>query len=59
MWTIIPTIKGNYIDIKNNIQNGSIILIDNLSELNIIDTYLKNKGYLIVGLSKLLNENID
>ncbi len=59
MWTIIPSICGGYIDIKNNVENGSIILLNNLSELNNVSAYLVSKGYNIVGLSKLLSENID
>lgn len=59
VWTIVPSINGGYLDVKNNIENGSIILINNLSELNIITNYLTNKGFNIVGLSKLLSEDID
>lgn len=57
--TITPTINGGYLDVKANIQNGSIILINNLSELSNISNYIINKGYNIVGLSKLLSEDID
>lgn len=59
LWTIIPTISGGYLDVKNNIGNGSIILINNISELYNIYNYIISKGYNIVGLSKLLSENID
>lgn len=56
MLSIIPSINGNYNDIKNNLQNGSIILINNTKELpNIID-YIKNKGYTIDNLSNIIKE---
>ena len=56
MYTIIPTLIGNYNDIKNNIANGSIILLNNIDNLNIIIKYINSKGYNIVSLSKLLTE---
>ena len=56
MFSIIPSITGNYNNIKNNISNGSIIHITNTQELpNIID-YIKNKGYDIVTLSNIIKE---
>lgn len=56
MLSIIPSITNNYNDIKNNIQNGSIILINNTQELpNVID-YIKSKGYQILPLSKVVKE---
>ena len=56
MLSIVPSITNNYNDIKNNIQNGSIILINNTQELpNIID-YIKSKGYQILPLSKVVKE---
>ena len=56
MNSIIPTITGNYNDIKNNLQNGSIILIDNTKELPQIIDYIKSKGYTISPLSKTISE---
>lgn len=56
MLSIIPSIKGNYNTIKNNIENGSIILINNTQELNNIIKYITSKGYKIVPLSKLIIE---
>lgn len=55
MWTIIPTIKTNYLtEIKDHIKNGSIISInDNIS---VIIKYIKQKGYNIVTLDELLEE---
>ena len=56
MHSIIPSINGNYNNIKNNITNGSIILINNTKELpNIID-YINNKGYTITPLSNIIKE---
>ena len=56
MNTIIPNIIGNYLDIKNNLSSGSIILIDNIDNLDIIIKYIESKGYSIVPLSTLLKE---
>ena len=59
MWTIIPNIKGGFLDVKKNISNGSIILLNNISDIDNVYMYLSNKGYNIVGLSNLLSEDID
>jgi len=56
MHSIIPTITGNFNDIKSNIANGSIIHITNSKELSYIIDYIKNKGYNIVPLSNLIYE---
>ena len=56
MLSIIPSITGNYNDIKNNIQNGSIILINNTKELSNIIDYIKQKGYSILPLSNIVKE---
>ena len=58
MYTIIPNIIGDYTEIKNNISNGSIILINNTNNLNIIIKYINSKGYNIVPLSNLLKEQL-
>ena len=56
MLSIIPTIKGDYLTIKNNLENGSIIIINNTQELNNSIEYITNKGYKIVPLSNLIIE---
>ena len=56
MLSIIPSINGNYNNIKNELKNGSIILINNTQELNNIINYIKNKGYLIDNLSNIVKE---
>lgn len=56
MYTIIPNIIGNYNDIKDNLTNGSIILLDSINNLDNIIKYIENKGYKIVYLDKLLEE---
>lgn len=56
MLSIIPSIKGNYNDIKNNLQNGSIILINNTKELSNIIDYIKSKGYSILPISNTITE---
>ena len=45
-------------DIKSNIKNGSIIMINNIKELDVIVNYINSKGYNIVSLSELLSEEI-
>lgn len=56
MLSIIPSINGNYNDIKNKLNNGSIILINNTHELSNIIDYIKNKGYIITTLSNIIKE---
>lgn len=56
MYTIIPNIIGDYSEIKKEISNGSIILLNNLNNLKIIEKYITSKGYQIVSLSNLLSE---
>ena len=65
MYTIKPTISiSNYpfLTVKRNITNGAIISFnlnsEVLKELPSIITYIKQKGYNIVTLSNLINENI-
>ena len=47
---------GGINDIKNKIQNGSIILIKNTQELNIIVNYINSKGFNIVPLKDIIKE---
>lgn len=56
MLSIIPSITGNYTNIKNNLQNGSIILINNTKELSLIIDYIKQKGYAVSPLSITISE---
>lgn len=56
MYVVIPNIIGDYADVKNNISNGSIILLNNINNLDIIIKYIKSKGYDIVSLEELLTE---
>lgn len=56
MLSIIPSINGTYNDIKNNLQNGSIILINNTKELSSIIDYIQNKGYHLTSLSNVIIE---
>ena len=56
MFSIIPSITGNYTNIKNNLENGSIILINNTQELSTIIDYIKQKGYIISPLSTTISE---
>ena len=56
MYTVIPNIVGNYYDVRNNLSNGSIILLDSLNNIHNIVRYIKSKGYQVVGLKELLSE---
>ena len=63
MHTIIPTLKLDeniYASVKGNLRNGSIIKVNlsdsNLSELNILINYIKQRGFTLVTLDTLLNE---
>lgn len=56
MLSVMPTITGSYNNIKVNLQNGSIILINNTKELPISIDYIKNKGYNIVPLANTVKE---
>ena len=47
---------SNYYNIKNNLANGKIFLIDNTKELPSIIEYITSKGYNIVSLTKLIAE---
>ena len=62
MNTIIPNITGELNAIKTNLKNGSIILFDNtintVNELSYIIDFIIGKGYSIVDIEKLLDENI-
>lgn len=58
--TVIPSVKGNLTNIKNNLENGSIILLDTsqtiVKELSYIIDFIEKKGYKIVSLETLLKE---
>lgn len=56
MYVVIPSVVGGYYEVKNNLSNGSIILLDNLNDIDVIVKYIKSKGYDIVTLSTLLRE---
>ena len=62
MNTIIPSVNGNLNDIKSNLENGSIVLLDTsingVNELSYIIDFIVGKGYEIVGLDELLDESI-
>ena len=61
-YTIVPNIIGGYDSIKNHLTNGSIILLNNhqdtVYELSVIIDYIKSKGFNIVGLSKIITEDL-
>ena len=46
----------NFYNIKNNLENGSIFLVNNTQELNKIVEYIISKGFSIVPLEELITE---
>ena len=56
MLSLYPKLNINLSNIKNNLQNGNLILIENTMELKQIIEYIKSKGYNIVSLSDIINE---
>ena len=56
MLSIMPSITGSYKNIKNSLENGSIINITNTQELVYIIEHIKNKGYDIVPLQDIIKE---
>ena len=56
MYVVIPSVVGDYVNIKKDLTSGSIILISSLNNIEIITKYINSKGYEIVYLSKLLEE---
>ena len=53
---IVKNIIGGYFELKNALSNGSIVLLDNVNEIDNVIRYVNSKGYDIVTLSNLLNE---
>ena len=65
MHTIKPTVSVNnypFTTVKNELESGSIISFNlneqTLKELPSIISYIKQKGYDLVTLNELLNENL-
>ena len=56
MYVVLPNIIGGYYEVKSNLSNGSIILLDGIREIDNIIRYIKSKGYNIVTLNKLVSE---
>jgi hypothetical protein len=56
MYVVLPNIIGGYYEVKSNLSNGSVILLDSINDIDNIIRYIKSKGYNIVTLSKLINE---
>ena len=53
---LVITNYDNIDKIKNNLTNGSIILLNDMNNLDIIVKYINSKGYMIVPLEELLTE---
>ena len=57
--TVISNING-YSDIKDKLQNGGIYTLDinsyTIKNLNTIINYIKQKGYKIVNIENIINE---
>lgn len=62
LYTVMPSIIGSYDNVRNNITNGSMILFymnqDTVRDLAVIIEYIKDRGFLIEGLSSLLSEEL-
>lgn len=65
LYTILPNIivkNDPYSEVKKSLASGSIILMemdnDSTTELGIIVDYIRGKGYDVVGLSKMLSEEL-
>lgn len=56
MYVVIPNIVGDLLNIKKSISKGSIILLEDLNNINLIIRYINSKGYQIVPLGTLLKE---
>ncbi len=56
MLSIMPKSNNNYLNIKSNLENGSLFLINNSQELPSIIEYILSKGYNIVPLSTIITE---
>lgn len=63
MHTIIPTIQissNPYLSLKGKLREGSIISItptkENISELDVVIKYIKQRGYTLDTLEQLLSE---
>lgn len=56
MLSLLVNKYDNYQTIKNNLNNGNIILINNTKELSNIYEYIISKGYNVVPLSELITE---
>ena len=56
MLSIIPKNNINYFNIKTNLDNGNIFVINNTKELNGIIEYITSKGFTIVPLKELIKE---
>ena len=56
MYVVIPNIVGDLLNIKKSLSKGSIILLEDLNNINLIIRYINSKGYQIVPLGTLLKE---
>ena len=56
MFSILPKTNISYFNIKDNLENGSILLINNTKELNSIIEFIISKGYNIVPLTEIITE---
>ena len=56
MLSILPNANVNGINIKDNLKNGNIILINNTQELTNIIESIFSKGFKIIPLSELITE---
>lgn len=57
MLSLLVNKDDNYYNIKNNLDNGHIYLVNNTQELSSIIEYILSKGYSISPLSNLISES--
>jgi len=56
MYVVFPNIIGGYYEVKNNLSNGSVILLDRFNDVDNVIRYINSKGYNIVPLGELISE---
>lgn len=56
MYVVYPVLCNGYYDVKNNLSNGSIFLLNSLDDIDIIVKYISSRGYNVVSLDNLLSE---
>lgn len=56
MYVVIPTVIGDYLNVRNNLVPGNIIYVTNIKNMDLIIKYINSKGIEIIGLGQLIKE---